>query len=145
MDGPASRRKFAFGIVSLGASRWPPQIVIRYVAAATRHSMVKYQVNIASVGPRTVPLVRAVRVIGSSSLRDAAAIAAHVRSAGQCTLLAGVDRSVAEHAVALLRGAGAIASVEESPVASPMLLQPALTQTYRWSWLFGPTAVRAAT
>jgi hypothetical protein len=30
VDGPASRRKFVFGIVSLGASRWPPQIVIRY-------------------------------------------------------------------------------------------------------------------
>jgi hypothetical protein len=32
VDGPASRRKFFFGIVFLGASRWPPQIVIRYVA-----------------------------------------------------------------------------------------------------------------
>ena len=31
MDGPASRRKFVLGIVSLGASRWPPQNVIRYV------------------------------------------------------------------------------------------------------------------
>jgi hypothetical protein len=30
VDGPASRRKFVFGIVFLGASRWPPQIVIRY-------------------------------------------------------------------------------------------------------------------
>ena len=30
VDGPASRRKFVFGTVSLGASRWPPQIVIRY-------------------------------------------------------------------------------------------------------------------
>ncbi len=34
MDGPASRRKFVFGIVFLGASRWPPQIVIRYAAIA---------------------------------------------------------------------------------------------------------------
>ena len=34
MDGPASRRKFVFGIVFLGASRWPPQIVIRYTAMA---------------------------------------------------------------------------------------------------------------
>ena len=33
MDGPASRRKFVLGIVSLGASRWPPQIVIRYVGS----------------------------------------------------------------------------------------------------------------
>ena len=32
MDGPASRRKFVFGIVFLGALRWPPQIVIRYPA-----------------------------------------------------------------------------------------------------------------
>ena len=32
MDGPASRRTFVLGIVSLGASRWPPQIVIRYAA-----------------------------------------------------------------------------------------------------------------
>lgn len=29
MDGPASRRKFVFGIVFFGASRWPLQIVIR--------------------------------------------------------------------------------------------------------------------
>ncbi len=35
MDGPASRRKFVFGIVLFGASRWPPQIVIRYVAEGT--------------------------------------------------------------------------------------------------------------
>ena len=34
MDGPASRRKVVLGIVSLGASRWPPQIVIRYPATA---------------------------------------------------------------------------------------------------------------
>ena len=32
VDGPASRRKFVFGIMFLGASRWPPQIVIRYAA-----------------------------------------------------------------------------------------------------------------
>jgi hypothetical protein len=32
VDGPASRRKFVFGIVFLGESRWPPQIVIRYTA-----------------------------------------------------------------------------------------------------------------
>ena len=36
VDGPASRRKLVFGIVSLGASRWPPQIVIRYPSGATR-------------------------------------------------------------------------------------------------------------
>ncbi len=30
MDDPASRPKFVLGIVFLGASRWPPQIVIRY-------------------------------------------------------------------------------------------------------------------
>jgi hypothetical protein len=35
VDGPASRRKFVFGIVYLGASRWPPQIVIRYVSEGT--------------------------------------------------------------------------------------------------------------
>jgi hypothetical protein len=35
LDGPASRRKFVFGIVLLGASRWPPQIVIRYPAMAS--------------------------------------------------------------------------------------------------------------
>ena len=32
MDGPASRRKCVLSIVFLGASRWPPQIVIRYPA-----------------------------------------------------------------------------------------------------------------
>jgi hypothetical protein len=32
VDGPASRRTFVFGIVFFGASRWPPQIVIRYPA-----------------------------------------------------------------------------------------------------------------
>ena len=31
VDGPASRRAFDLDIVFLGASRWPPQIVIRYV------------------------------------------------------------------------------------------------------------------
>jgi hypothetical protein len=36
VDGPASRRKFVFGIVFLGASRWPPQIVIRYMARSER-------------------------------------------------------------------------------------------------------------
>jgi hypothetical protein len=35
VDGSASRRKFVFGIVSHGASRWPPQIVIRSSAAGT--------------------------------------------------------------------------------------------------------------
>jgi hypothetical protein len=107
--------------------------------------MAKYQVNVASVGPNAVLVGRAVRQIGLSSLRDASAIVSHMRSAGQCILIAGVDHAVAEHAVALLHGAGATASVEDSLVVSPMLLQPALTQTYRWSWLFGPTAVRAAT
>jgi hypothetical protein len=36
VDGPASRRKFVFGIVFLGASCWPPQIVIRYAAGVNR-------------------------------------------------------------------------------------------------------------
>ena len=36
MDGPASRRKFVIGIVFLGASRWPPQIVIRYCSSSLR-------------------------------------------------------------------------------------------------------------
>ena len=34
MDGPASRWKFVFGTMFLGASRWPPQIVIRYPTTA---------------------------------------------------------------------------------------------------------------
>ena len=43
VDGPASRRKFVFGIVSLGASRWPSQIVIRYVAEDTSTDTVTIQ------------------------------------------------------------------------------------------------------
>jgi hypothetical protein len=35
VDGPASRWKFVSGTVFLGASRWPPQIVIRYMASMT--------------------------------------------------------------------------------------------------------------
>jgi hypothetical protein len=107
--------------------------------------MTKYQVNVASVGPNHVPLVRAIRMIGRSSLKDASAIAKHLRSAGQCTLIVGVDRLVADHAVELLRGVGAVADITESSVVSPMLLQPAVSQINRWHWLLGPTAVRAAT
>jgi len=42
VDGPASRRKFVLGIVFLGASRWPPQIVIRYAAGAARMTKPQY-------------------------------------------------------------------------------------------------------
>jgi len=44
VDGRASRRKFVLGIVFLGVSRWPPQIVIRYPAMSTtplRYAAVK--------------------------------------------------------------------------------------------------------
>jgi hypothetical protein len=37
VDGPASRPKFVFDKVFLGASRWPPQIVIGQVSALGGH------------------------------------------------------------------------------------------------------------
>jgi hypothetical protein len=61
VDGPASRRKFVFGIVFLGASRWPPQIVIRYAASLLVHSnaqsrMAAKALGVACLVPGTVCL-----------------------------------------------------------------------------------------
>ena len=41
VDGPASRGKFVFGTMVLGASRWPPQIVIRYAAWHQRRNGIR--------------------------------------------------------------------------------------------------------
>jgi hypothetical protein len=58
-----------------------------------------------------------------------------------CVLVAGIDRTTADHVAGLLREAGATVSVEESTVRQPMLLCPRVNQRYRWDDLWAKPVV----
>ncbi len=103
--------------------------------------MPKFQVKVMSAGVKVVPLVKSLRLVADLGLGDAKHLSDYLRDHEPCTLVAGVDREVADHAASLLREAGAEIAVEDSSMDAPMLLCPEANQRYRWGWLFGPKPV----
>jgi hypothetical protein len=107
--------------------------------------MAKYQVIVTSISrEKVVPLIKSLRAIGDLGLKNAKELSEFISATKPCTLVAGIDREVADHVVKLLEEAGAAASVEESSLSVPLLLCPEANQKYRWSWLAGRVPAVAA-
>ncbi len=92
-----------------------------------------------SIPNQTVPLLKSLRLVGRSELREAKERLDYLSTALPCVLVAGIDREVADHIVGMLEEAGAVARVEESSINSPVLLHPQANQRHKWNWFTGPT------
>lgn len=95
--------------------------------------MDRYQVQVQGVPDNEVPFVKAMRVVGEVSLADAVRIHAHARNSGGTVLVAGIERTVADHIAAVFTAAGIAVSVHPSTVASPMICRPQANVAYRRS------------
>jgi hypothetical protein len=100
--------------------------------------MAKYQIRITSAAPNKVKLVKALRLVGKLSLRDAHMLMLYIKDQESCILIAGVEREIAEHVVGILGDCCLRVSIEPSSLEAPMILHPAAGIRYRWNWWFGP-------
>ena len=91
-----------------------------------------YQVDVDRVPADPVAFAKALRVIGGTSLQDAAAIHAYLLRAGGGTVVAGIEMTIAEHIARELVAAGALATVVESSVRSPSRCSPIVATKLGW-------------
>lgn len=91
-----------------------------------------YQVDVDRVPVVAVEFVKALRLVGRMSLREASDVHAHLVASGGGTVIAGVERAVAEHVARELGRAGAVATVAESSVRSPASCNPAAAIVFSW-------------
>ena len=91
-----------------------------------------------------IALIRALRLIGRLNLKQAHQLLVHLDRFPKSVLVAGIDKSVAEHQAAALRDAGAEVSVEPSSMPTPMMCTPMVNTKFGWrTW--GPFRVISRT
>ncbi len=95
--------------------------------------MSKFQVNIKRSAESRNAFVRALRLVGPISLRQAQDMAIHFERFHNSVLVAGVDLPVAEHLAEVLRDAGAEVAVQASSLNTPVLCMPQVNTKYRWN------------
>lgn len=100
--------------------------------------MSKFQVRVISAGSKMVPLVKTLQLVADLGLGEAKSLTDYIRENAPCILVAGVSRDVADHAVNLLREAGADAVVDDCRLVAPMILCPEADHQHRWSWVSTP-------
>jgi hypothetical protein len=113
--------------------------------------MPTFQVNITAVSDRAwFDLRKALQMVAGLGWLDARRLSRYVLAVDRnteqylhlpCVLVAGIDRTTADHVAGLLREAGATVSVEESTVQQPMLLCPKANRRYRWDALLAKPVV----
>lgn len=94
-----------------------------------------YQVDVASVPADGAEIVKALRLVGRMSLREARDVHAYLVESGGGTVVAGVALTVAEHIARELVTVGAAAVVAESSVRSPSRCDPAAAAKLTWTRL----------
>lgn len=94
-----------------------------------------YQVEVARVPADGVEIVKALRLVGRMSLREASDVHAYLVEAQGGTVVAGVELTVAEHIARELVTAGAAAVVVESSVRSPSRCNPVVAKKFSWTRL----------
>ena len=97
--------------------------------------MKKQQVRIDQVPANRVALIKALRLVGHTGLKQAGDLAGHLDRFRHSVLVAGIDAAVAEHIARVLEDAGAKVTVEDSAVSTPMLCCPTVNAKYRWGAL----------
>ena len=95
----------------------------------------KHQVRVHRVPRQNPELLRALRLAGQLTLKEASDLAVHLERFRGAVLVAGIDAEVAEHLAEALRGAGAEVDVEPSSLDTPMLCRPQANELYEWGRL----------
>lgn len=95
--------------------------------------MERYQVDLTALPDNRTAVLKALRLVGKLSLHDAIKILDYVRERGSVTLVAGVDREVADHIQGKLEEAGALAQVDVSSIATPMVCLPQTNVPFEWT------------
>ena len=94
-----------------------------------------YQVDVGRVPADGVEIVKALRLVGQMSLRQASDVHACLVESRGGTVVAGIELTVAEHIARELVTAGADAVVAESSVRSPSRCDPAVAVKFTWTRL----------
>jgi hypothetical protein len=94
--------------------------------------MTRYQIRLRELPADRVALVRALRLVGNLSLKQADDLARHLERFRKSVLVAGIEESTANHIAAALREAGAEVAVEPSSVDTPMLCTPMVNARFSW-------------
>jgi ribosomal protein L7/L12 len=94
--------------------------------------MSKQQVRIDSTPGDRPRFVKALRLIGNLSLKDASDLAIHLENFRHSVVVAGIEPEVAAHIADALRRAGAEVAVEDCSIKTPMLCRPDVNQKYEW-------------
>jgi hypothetical protein len=92
-----------------------------------------YQVDVHGVPADERAFLRGTRLAGNMSLKNAAEVLALVKEGQHVTLVAGVDRAVAEHVAAHLdQVSGCETTLSESTVRSPQAFS--MDARFRFQW-----------
>jgi hypothetical protein len=94
--------------------------------------MGKYQVTLNKPSADKSTFIKALRLAGRMNLAQATALALHLDRFRNSTLIAGVDKSVADHIASALTESGAKATVSAGTIDTPMICWPDAAKKYAW-------------
>lgn len=95
--------------------------------------MAKHQVRITQIPSDRVQFIKALRLVGQLSLKQANDLANHMARFRDSVLIAGIEPSVADHLSEILRQSGAEVLVEECSIETPMLCCPTANTKFQWT------------
>jgi hypothetical protein len=95
----------------------------------------KFQVEITSIGKDQARAVRALRTVGKMSLKRALDVHWFARHMSRVTVVAGIEKEVADHIGATLQDGGVCCEIVPSSVRTPMTCDPGANKLYRWGVL----------
>lgn len=93
-----------------------------------------YQVDIHDSGLDNIRLIKAVRVIGKTSLVKALEVQTYLTMHKKLTVAAGISQTLAESMLQQLRSLGVSASITVSSVTSPMSFDQNVEAVNEWSF-----------
>ena len=94
-----------------------------------------FQVDVSKLPPARAGAIKALRVAGKATLASAERLHQWLAQRGTGTVLAGVERDVADHVARALRAAGLAAEVSASSVHTPLVFGPLAHRRFRWQGL----------
>jgi hypothetical protein len=94
-----------------------------------------FQVDVSKLPVARVGAIKALRVAGKTTLATADRLHQWLAQRGAGTVLAGVEREVADHVAGVLRASGLAAEVSASSVRTPLVFAPLGHRRFRWQGL----------
>ncbi|MBE9031091.1 ribosomal protein L7/L12 [filamentous cyanobacterium LEGE 11480] len=97
----------------------------------------RFEIVVESFPADHIPVLRAMRSILGSGLKETKELLNYAQTNCPCVLLAGMEQAVAETMANQLISAGVTANIQTSSLRHPMLISPNFDQRYETHWLFG--------